>query len=223
MLIKQAKGKHNATKRQLFCLGVKFVCGRWALCAHNPQRNEINWRSKLHQSIPFLCWFIRLGSANSINSTFLFFLFSLFIAEHWLAGQPITHNKREEEKKDFIDSLAAPFHFFLNLFIQSSISFTNGKKGIVGSIGLARLLLWLVACRRLAAYNQPNSKTNPAQSPLLSAGNETIHSSKTNFHFVFSSFIHSFLWAAKPLTQFNSTVFSHSQREKKELNGCVGR
>ena len=103
-----------------------------------------------------------------------------------------------------------------NQFVHS---FSNWMILLVCSTA-RRSSLFLAGCLRLAAALNPPKKKDNWRALSFSARNETIHSSKTNFHFVFSSFIHSFSWAAEGRSKWKQTILPILKRRIDLFSCC---
>ena len=132
-------------------------------------------------------------------------------AEQWRVAPPITpHNSSTTKPTN------TPRNHKNNQFVHS---FSNWMILLVCSTA-RRSSLFLAGCLRLAAALNPPKKKDNWRALSFSARNETIHSSKTNFHFVFSSFIHSFSWAAEGRSKWKQTILPILKRRIDLFSCC---
>ena len=127
--------------------------------------------------------------------------------------RPITHNFisfTHRKRNEFVCSWAAPFHFFLNLFIHLiSLSFHQiqsqmERKEELGWAGLFLCgALWPRAAHNPPQINQPTLPFNPAEAAAINKW----------FHFISSFFWFAFRWGPR------APFFSSFRKLMNERNG----
>ena len=184
----------------------------------------------MNSSWAVLLW-IKFAPAKKAGPIVLSYLLMNLIEwnERRVARAPITPSKKDWDEFHSTHSLnsflpgqlkrrwgSTPRNHKNNQFVHS---FSNWMILLVCSTA-RRSSLFLAGCLRLAAALNPPKKKDNWRALSFSARNETIHSSKTNFHFVFSSFIHSFSWAAEGRSKWKQTILPILKRRIDLFSCC---